>query len=1039
MGIIGSDLSTKGLLFCIGLAVGVGLCFIAWVAYDVEVTSKSGGASVAPSSLDGAWFGVPYTKIDRESFGDPVSNIMDVGRIPKEDEDPRPPPKLPQDQTATIDGDLQINQSHSFGCILDQPRHAPSEWKGVSVADEKPPLTPSSRTRISSKWSSLVNCRRPILPPVASPSQTIQDEFAPDITLDPWRRSTPDTAVQFDSRSVTLRFYSAILSTLYSGLFAELRALSDFNDILCPRPFRREKQRSSNRNMARNQISTDIVVGFFSLSSSCFTATAEAGFVTQQQIRRRKESHHWCSICCYEEGRFDVACIYIGTRTQCDRYNPEKYTGVIRLALIPPTLLNSAASNSDGSSVTKSLDVGHLSSSSGVKRLIYHAGTYPVKGAVSWDFRSGTRSPLASFSSPKISVNKAHGRRAIEQNVTKHRMTADSPKDNNIGTIIFSFDTNHMTASSPSTNVPLLMLALPHHAASISSAEALLLRRDDFDLTYHSIKGQMVPVVGNTWSYEEELTSIGFGNDPMPSSSLSATGTSATSQHYSNHESTAISALDQSIRDLILNTVESDLKVNLPDLSSGAYSFGKQIARLAQLAHIAEVVGAANMIEIDTEVNRIKNKTEIDLDQSPISSSMPPPLDTAPSKSSSPDARTTTTTTTTTTTATTGAAARAFALLEKYLIMWLAGGSDERLVYDAQLGGILSKVGTEDINADFGNGRYNDHHFHYGYVLFASAILGRANPQFVSQYGLFVDALFYDVAHNGFGNDNIFFPLARHKSWFDGHSFASGLFPFADGKSQESSSEAVNCYYGAYLWSRVRWGGKSDRKMVDYARLLLATEMTGAKTYWHMMPPEEIKSGEGNDSTSASSDGAAPVAYNPLFRKNFMVGNLGMTDVTCTTWFGTENIYVHLINFMPVTPMTSELFDKGYVRGERSVLSSNNSLEIAWKGYSICNEAIIYPNKAWTEAQSLVSTQLDPGISKSQVLFWVSTREDFSPATTAEVSFKNDHGEKEMPTHPATRDSISSASCSSYLNCLAAKLQGSCCPTDDGIMLGCCS
>lgn len=99
--------------------------------------------------------------------------------------------------------------------------------------------------------------------------------------------------------------------------------------------------------------------------------------------------------------------------------------------------------------------------------------------------------------------------------------------------------------------------------------------------------------------------------------------------------------------------------------------------------------------------------------------------------------------------------------------------------------------------------------------------------------------------------------------------------------------------------------------MVDYARLLLATEMTGAKTYWHMMPPHDSKSVGGNYSTSASSDGAAPVAYNPIFRGNFMVGNLGMTDVTCTTWFGTENIYVHLINFMPVTPMTSELFDKG--------------------------------------------------------------------------------------------------------------------------------
>ena len=99
--------------------------------------------------------------------------------------------------------------------------------------------------------------------------------------------------------------------------------------------------------------------------------------------------------------------------------------------------------------------------------------------------------------------------------------------------------------------------------------------------------------------------------------------------------------------------------------------------------------------------------------------------------------------------------------------------------------------------------------------------------------------------------------------------------------------------------------------MVDYTRLLLATEMTGAKKYWHMMPSQDIKNGGIADSTTASTHSAVPVAYNPLFSRNYMVGNLGMTDVTCTTWFGTMDIYVHLINFMPVTPITSELFDKG--------------------------------------------------------------------------------------------------------------------------------
>ena len=42
------------------------------------------------------------------------------------------------------------------------------------------------------------------------------------------------------------------------------------------------------------------------------------------------------------------------------------------------------------------------------------------------------------------------------------------------------------------------------------------------------------------------------------------------------------------------------------------------------------------------------------------------------------------------------------------------------------------------------------------------------------------------------------FPLARHKDFFDGHSWASGLFQQANGKGQESSSEATNAYYGTH-------------------------------------------------------------------------------------------------------------------------------------------------------------------------------------------------------------------------------------------------
>ena len=36
------------------------------------------------------------------------------------------------------------------------------------------------------------------------------------------------------------------------------------------------------------------------------------------------------------------------------------------------------------------------------------------------------------------------------------------------------------------------------------------------------------------------------------------------------------------------------------------------------------------------------------------------------------------------------------------------------------------------------------------------------------------------------------FPFVRHKDFFDGHSWASGIYQHSDGKEQESSSEVFN-------------------------------------------------------------------------------------------------------------------------------------------------------------------------------------------------------------------------------------------------------
>jgi endoglucanase Acf2 len=1032
-------------LVCLGLGVGIALCSFAAFFY-VEYNRHYGAMSedgITSLSPEGTWHGVPYARINRESFGDPVSNIMDVslfhssllygGHVPQES---KTSAKSGTHDRIVDDDDGRRLTSNAPKPFLRVPFPTGAFWTNLVVLPQNHQKQSSRQAQAqysypivaypyAYQWSPLgklqasYSASRRVVK-----ENSVQDAFLPDITLGSVEDIHTRHVVKFDSLSVTLRFStgedkkagggnwetyivqgSPYITAKYSGLSPELTALSDFKDIACPPTF--DEAKSEQQPTAEDeQKHRRLASSSSSITATTATASKKLGIcaVSDASTAHKKTITGVQFVATTKEG---LVWLVFASEPITFEFNQgarhsikstEQYGGVIRVALVPPS--PSVASSNSASierTSTQSMDIDELASSPGVKRLIYHAGAYPVGGSVSWAFHSGARYPLA------LSKSDQHLRRL-----------ESTQKENNIGSVTFSFDTVHMSTASPNGDVDLLMLSLPHHAASITSAEKLLLHQEDFDLMYRSIKGRMVPVVGNSWSYQEELTLTGFGDEFLAANS-------AASQHPSIHESTAVSTLDQSIRDLILQTVESDLKINPPVVdNNGAYGFGKQIARIAQLAHIADVVDTANTQGGDSAGNKNKNHKN----------STKASTDTTTSQDGSSTSH------------------RAYAMLEKYLSMWLTGdGSEKHLAYDAQLGGILSSEGMKDVNSDFGNARYNDHHFHYGYALYASAILGRANPKFIAQYGPYVDALFYDVAHNtadvkSNADNDIFFPLSRHKSWFDGHSFATGLFPFANGKSQESSSEAVNCYYGAYLWAKVRWGGgggTDGRKMVDFARLLLATEITGAKTYWHMTP-----SSSGGNSTDASVKASViPKPYNPTFRENYMVGNLGMTDATCTTWFGTENIYVHLINFMPVTAITAELFDKAYVKGERSVLGSNDSVETAWRGYSISNEAIIDPNNAWTQALSLNSNQLDAGLSKSQVLFWVSTREGFSPETTAEVSIDIDGEAGNMDPTPANQindgTSNSLASCSSHPKCVEENLLGSCCPTTVGVFLECCS
>jgi len=167
------------------------------------------------------------------------------------------------------------------------------------------------------------------------------------------------------------------------------------------------------------------------------------------------------------------------------------------------------------------------------------------------------------------------------------------------------------------------------------------------------------------------------------------------------------------------------------------------------------------------------------------------------------------------------------------------------------------------------------------------------------------------------------------------------------------------------------------------------------------------------------------------------VGNLGMLDALCSTWFGTENLYVHMINFIPVTSITGELFGVDYVSQEyANVLKPLGEVEMAWRGYVVSNHAILDPNSAWLDAQTLFGPTLDSALSKSQVLYWISTRSGFN-ASVASRDSDGDAGNDSGSKGSSSAKDGKGAACSEHERC--SPLEGFCCPSGNGIFLDCCS
>eukprot|EP01126_Amoeba_proteus_P063743 TRINITY_DN8816_c0_g1_i5.p1 TRINITY_DN8816_c0_g1~~TRINITY_DN8816_c0_g1_i5.p1 ORF type:complete len:571 (+),score=87.66 TRINITY_DN8816_c0_g1_i5:494-2206(+) len=213
-------------------------------------------------------------------------------------------------------------------------------------------------------------------------------------------------------------------------------------------------------------------------------------------------------------------------------------------------------------------------------------------------------------------------------------------------------------------------------------------------------------------------------------------------------------------------------------------------------------------------------------------------------------------------------------------------------LYDVTWGGTISAGGWLNATHDYGNGIYNDHHFHYGYYIYASSVVMKYIPTW--EWSSRVLDLIRDIANPS--TSDPYFPVTRHKDWYLGHSWAQGLDSTQDGKNQESTSEAVNAYYAISLYGKVT----NNNYLTNIGKLLLATEIRSAQKYWQTTVFSTI--------------------YPRIFAQNGIVGIMWSDKADYATFFGNKPEFIHCIQMVPFTPISEQLLPLQWVEYEYGIL-----------------------------------------------------------------------------------------------------------------------
>ncbi|MEO5949462.1 MAG: glycosyl hydrolase [Candidatus Saccharimonas sp.] len=258
--------------------------------------------------------------------------------------------------------------------------------------------------------------------------------------------------------------------------------------------------------------------------------------------------------------------------------------------------------------------------------------------------------------------------------------------------------------------------------------------------------------------------------------------------------------------------------------------------------------------------------------------------------------------------------------------------------YDTALHGIAAKT------AAFGSEDFNDHHFHYGYFLYAASILASYDRGFLDTYRNQINLLAADIASYAATSE---FPVQRNYDPYAQHSWAAGIAPFADGNNQESSSEAINAWNGAALWGKVT----NNTALQASATWMLSNESFTAQQAWR-----------------APSSGLE-TPYLKAYTSPVSSLNFGGKR-TYSTFFTDEagaKLAIQLIPMVPVMQQFAE--NKDTITSSLTKSIKNDDYNVTLGDYALMYLALADPAKA--RGLLPAQTTIDDGNSLSYLKAWI--------------------------------------------------------------------